>query len=303
MAIERKILERVVLIALSLGIGGQVPPWSSQLPQAVSEQRPTLESTLTPTPELPKPKETIIYNRFVKSPCSQRGDADEVGFKLPRKMDNEVVESLKKKTPDFQSGEAYEHTPLPESTPQPTPENKPAQYRQEFNLNIKPIFLANKEKIENLRINGALGNLELLEMYYPIYRSAQERFDVPWYLLWLIHDAESTLSQNPEAFNPALHYGAMQRATDFYPDSEVEEAAAGLEYLQDLRQNHPDDWKEILWAALKLDRDANDAGINDRLQALEKALESYSQEQEAERRVKIFRILTEIFTYGIYLSS
>lgn len=175
-------------------------------------------------------------------------------------------------------------------------------YRQEFEEQIKPVFLKNRENIVKLRPNGALGDLDVLRMYYPIYRSAQDRFNVPWFLLWMIHDAESTCSQDKNAFitPPVLdQYGAMQREINYYPQSKVEEAAKGFEYLSGLEQFRPDDWKEILWAASKLDRDAQNAQnlypLKDRNWTLGDALYAYCRQDEAERRIERFKTLLSIF--------
>lgn len=175
-------------------------------------------------------------------------------------------------------------------------------YNIEFREWVEPRFLANQQLISSLRRGGVMGRLDILRMYYPIYRAARDKFSVPWYLLWLIHDQESTCSLNSEAFEgwPNPNYGAMQRAIAFHPQSAVEEAAEGYEFLANLPQEHPaDDWKEILWAASKLDRDAKAwekiIPSKDRAFYLTRALYSYSAEGPASAREEIFNVLRRIF--------
>ena len=50
----------------------------------------------------------MIYNRFAKTPFSQNGDEGKARFQASPDNLGKAVESLKEKTPDFQSGEAYQ---------------------------------------------------------------------------------------------------------------------------------------------------------------------------------------------------
>lgn len=191
----------------------------------------------------------------------------------------------------------------PELPPPPTPEEKVKQYQDELETKIKPVFLENLEKIKQLQEKGCFGDFEALRKGYPICRIAQERFNLPWYLPWLNWAIESTCSLDSKAFDPASKYfGAGQRATQIYPNSEVERIAEGFEYLANLPQNHPTDWKELLWIAAKLDNDAKKAQeknpSKNRLWTLEDAQDSYlgdGGKTEAERRKIIFRELVRIF--------
>jgi hypothetical protein len=95
---------------------------------------------------------------------------------------------------------------------------------------------------------------EDLTIYYPIYRAAQDKTGVSWYLIWIIHEDESTVSRNANAFIlGAAHYGAMQRAVQFHPDSDIERASADYAFLGGLPQRHFDDWREIVWGATAID--------------------------------------------------
>lgn len=181
-------------------------------------------------------------------------------------------------------------------------------FRKEFETTVRPVFEKNQKELSDLREGGNLDKIEMLRMYYPIYRIAQEAFDVPWYLLWLIHDAESGLSTDPIAFgNTRENYGAMQRAKNTYGEVEVESIAFSYKYLANLPQNHPDDWREILWAAAKISRDAENAkrsyAHNNWNRALEEAQHAYCSKPEAIIRIERFRKLKEIFRVLVHSSS
>lgn len=174
-------------------------------------------------------------------------------------------------------------------------------YREEFEKTVRPVFEKHKKELSDLREGGNLDKIEMLRMYYPIYRTAQEAFNVSWYLLWLIHDAESGLSTDPTAFEDTReNYGAMQRAKKIYGELKVKSITFSYQYLANLPQNHPDDWREILWAAAKISRDAESAKRsyvhNDWNRALEEAQHAYCSKQEAEIRIERLRRLKEMFT-------
>lgn len=184
---------------------------------------------------------------------------------------------------------------------EPTIEEKIEQYKIELQETVAQSFSKNKGKIQGLRENGSFVRLDLLSMYYPIYRVAQDRFDVPWYLLWVIHDDESTCSIDTDAFIKGReHYGAMQRSVMTYPQALVNEIAFGFEYLSTLPQNHKDDWEEILWAASKISKDT-EAAIKESPNktwewGLEDAVRAYSALAHAVNRVARAKVLRDIFS-------
>ncbi len=196
-------------------------------------------------------------------------------------------------------------------------EEKLAHYRREFEEVVMPLFLEHHETIAKLRPNGLLDDLHTLSIYWLFFRTAQDAFNVPWYLPWMRHGLESTFSEDERAFDPNVYlytrqYGAMQRHIDVHPQYKVEEVAAGFEYLALLPQRHPEsDWKEILWAASKLDRDALDAyGKNPEKEVeqpywtLEDAIRSYlgvgPGNYEGQMQVKLFQKLRDkIFGYPV----
>jgi len=125
-----------------------------------------------------------------------------------------------------------------------------------------------------------------LKIYYPIYRAAQDRFGTPWYLTWIVHEAESTASQNPNAFiQGATHFGAMQRSVQYHPQEDADRAGAGFEYLATLDVRNPTDIKEIPWGASALAEYIQRAG------SILGGLELYSAAAPAQARYQKFLLI------------
>lgn len=136
-----------------------------------------------------------------------------------------------------------------------------------------------------------------VDMYYPIYKAAGDKFNVDWYLLWIVHQKESTVSRNLRAFDGSNGYaGAMQRNPYFYPEEIVDGASEGLEYLAELPQRHPTDWREIAFAAWKVNRDQQAAKEKGRSQPLLSALQAYGDDGEAYKRWQTYNSLKPIFS-------
>ncbi len=91
-----------------------------------------------------------------------------------------------------------------------------------------------------------------VELYFPIYKVVAEKYGIKWYLLWIVHEAESQASTDPNAFNGASgHIGGFQRSPG-WSESYVNKAAEGLEDLANFPQRDPSDWKEAAFAAWHL---------------------------------------------------
>lgn len=110
-----------------------------------------------------------------------------------------------------------------------------------------------------IKLNADPQQVEDLTMYYPIYRAGQDRYGVPWELLWITHQQESTVSRDPNAYtSDCVNCGAIGRAGKYHTDDDVKNANDGLEYLQLLPVRHPADGTylgdaaEIIWATLFL---------------------------------------------------
>ena len=153
------------------------------------------------------------------------------------------------------------------------------------------------EVIEKVQINADIFGKDRLEqytedlqIYYPIYKVAADRFNLSWYLVWIVHEQESTASRDEKAFLPGrTHYGAMQRAKKYHPDEIVDKIAQDLALLAFLPQRRSDDWKEIVWAAAKLDEDRRKFG------SLEAALYRYSAPGPAAFRLQQYLKYSQIF--------
>lgn len=104
---------------------------------------------------------------------------------------------------------------------------------------------------------------EDMDMYFDIYKAAEVETGVPWFLLYIKHAHETTVSRhrNPEESG---YVGAMQRDADLWPKEYLEEAITGWEFLRDSKDVRymkkkgykTNDVEEILFAAYKLRRDA-----------------------------------------------
>ena len=174
---------------------------------------------------------------------------------------------------------------------------KRIDFKVELQESVLPKLRASRERLGRLMPGGILSDFDSINKYWLIYRFAQDAYDVKWYGLMLTHAHESTFSRDPAAFSPNRKVvGAMQRTKELYKESQVNEASRGYEFLSRLSQNHPTDWKEILWAAWKLDQDArvtSNADKKDRNWAIGDAIQRYSPDGEIRRQE--FETLRGIF--------
>lgn len=146
--------------------------------------------------------------------------------------------------------------------------------------------------------------LEDFDMYFPIYLAADFKYEIPWYLLWLMHTHETTVSRErwPEMNG---YLGAMQRSSRYYPNSVVAEAIKGWEILDPLPQRYSktrgfptNDYEEIFFAAWKLRNDADQIRKNHPSLSYEEsfleALYSYSAPEFAAQRIRQYRYIQTI---------
>lgn len=131
------------------------------------------------------------------------------------------------------------------------------------------------------------------QIYYPFYKAVQNKFNVPWYLLYIIHEDESSASRDPRAFDGSTGFvGAMQRNPRVWNSSYVDTAAAGLEYLKNLPQRRHaghEDYREIAFAG----RFLKEQGVNEG--KIYKALHSYCVEKHAIRRFYLYNRYKAVF--------
>lgn len=139
-----------------------------------------------------------------------------------------------------------------------------------------------------------------LQIYFPIYFKAGEKYDIPWYLLWIIHQQESDVSRDEYALlgRDGFNIGAMQRAWRVYPDSVAEQAAAfAPDFLREIQTRDPNDLREICFAAWKLDADgkwwSRQSGQTGD-EAIHKALGAYCASIYADQRFEIYLALKPI---------
>lgn len=94
-----------------------------------------------------------------------------------------------------------------------------------------------------------------INLYYPIYKPIADKFNIDWYLIFIVHEKETGASAGTRGFLPSSYYkGAMQRDPILWDEDYVKEAVKELEYLKDLPQRHSDDWREIATGAAILNR-------------------------------------------------
>jgi hypothetical protein len=141
-------------------------------------------------------------------------------------------------------------------------------------------------------------HLKTVEMYYPIYKAASDKYDIDWYLLFIVHEAETGASRGERGFAPDSYYkGAMQRDPNIWPESYVRNSARGLEYLKKLPQRHSTDWREIASAAHMLSDNFHlykERGYTS-LEAYKRALLRYSAEGPALNRFNTLRKEAKVF--------
>ena len=182
------------------------------------------------------------------------------------------------------------------------PDQIQAEHENEFKTRNR---LLEKSQLEQFKVMETVENNPQVfseqdavdvEMYYPIYKAAGVKFNVDWYLLWIMHQEESTVSRDPNAFNGSDGYvGAMQRDPYFYPEEIVDGASEGLEHLTKLPQRHATDWREIAFAGWKINRDRQNAQNRGANEPLLSALFAYSAQGPALSRWDKFNYFSNIF--------
>ena len=134
-------------------------------------------------------------------------------------------------------------------------------------------------------------------MYYPIYKAVADKYDMDWYLIWIVHERETGASAGKRGFVPSSYYkGAMQRDPNVWSQSFVDNAAKGLKDLAKLPQRHKNDWKEIAAGAAILDRNINKYEDSGKIKAVLKSLILYSSDGEAYKRFNLYRKYHKIFS-------
>jgi hypothetical protein len=178
--------------------------------------------------------------------------------------------------------------------------------------------------IEKQRMFAGFRKLEMEQVLgdfkrnYPFYEAAKRKYGIPVTILWVVHGYETTFSRNPnpdvtvkdEKDIPHTYLGAMQRDPEFYPESVVDEAARGYEFLEALKPDTKEpgyhkangdkttDYKEILFAAWKMKKDAELIMKEEKIGFLEAVLKAqyrYSADWTAKDRVETFKKYYPLF--------
>jgi len=242
-------------IARGIKVVGGLIFASNMLLSGVSSPRPAKENTFSPTDS--SPPNTLSIENFLSSL-----EID------PPQTPTPVF------TPSPQPTEA-----LPSPTPEPTVD-----------------YLAMSKVISEMQKRPDVFSkrvIEDVEIYYPIYKAVGDKYGLKWYLLWIVHEAESTASIDPKAFERTTGpVGAMQINLSYH---NVDHAGDGLEYLATLLQRHPNDWKDIAGGASILARSIKNYSYLHKDLPIEVALERYASVRAGEYRFAIYEEYKKIF--------
>lgn len=152
--------------------------------------------------------------------------------------------------------------------------------------------------------------LDDLRMYFPMYIAAQKKYQIPWCLLWVIHEQETRASRDEHPSRGGFR-GAMQIAPGHMEDPWIQEAPDGWEMLDDLPQRyHPrnnssikdrfrtKDWEEILRSGSFINYQSRvryDNCSEDSI--LQVVTYNYSATYYGRQRVKKYEELKQLFGY------
>lgn len=202
-----------------------------------------------------------------------------VPFVLPPEAQGQAIPSQPQTIIEF---------PRPKVEPKLSPaEIREAQVKKE---------LKNVQKImnKNVKVFGKK-RIEDVNMYYPIYRAVADKYRIPWYLLFIVHEAETGASAGKRGFAPDSYYkGAMQLDPE-WTGSFMDGAAKGLKYLAKVPQRHSDDWKNIATGGRILSRNFRRYKRMGTDKATLNALLLYSAEGPAQKRYETFLQYEKLF--------
>lgn len=189
-----------------------------------------------------------------------------------------------------------------------SPEITPiAQYLQsiEGEKNILEEILINQGENVMLGIKNLSPeqNLEDFNIYYPIYRAAELKYGIPWFLTWIIHVHETTTSRHPNPLGSG-HIGAMQLSPEHFHKKEIIQAPMGWEFLDELPQRYSkklgwptNDWEDVLQAThfIRWVADWGETAEEDENKVLDVIRYRYSALEHGLRRTDKYYQLKELF--------
>jgi hypothetical protein len=173
----------------------------------------------------------------------------------------------------------------------------------EFNRNR--IVVENNDLFVGFKEIDRSDELEDFLKYFPFYKAGEEKYGVPWLLLWIIHLQESGVSRHP---NPERsgYLGGMQRNGYFYNDEFIRDSYRDWEFLNLLHQRYKkengsrtSDFEEIMFAAKKIRIDANliktaNLTLTDE-ESMLLAQYRYCANFYAEKRIEAYKNIKKIF--------
>jgi hypothetical protein len=130
------------------------------------------------------------------------------------------------------------------------PEINEPEYQAEFQA-ARAKILSHKSTFGNIFRESYDGTLLDFDKYFPFYHATAKKFGpkTPWFLIWIVHEEETSASRgirnNGTTPGSSVYVGAGQRDPRYWPQSVVNKAGKGLEYLAELPQRARTDWKEL----------------------------------------------------------
>lgn len=177
--------------------------------------------------------------------------------------------------------------------PTPTHLSKEELHKQEIQNELHSVIL-NMESHSDIFSNKYIQDVK---MYYPFYKAVADKYNIDWYLLWIIHEGETGASAGKKGFLSTSPYvGGMQILPMW--QKYAAKASGGLENLRSLPQRHANDWEQIALAAWIIDRNIKQYENNgdSKNVAVHNALKLYSALGPAERRFTLYVQYGKIFS-------
>lgn len=133
-------------------------------------------------------------------------------------------------------------------------------------------------------------------MYYPIYRPIADKFQIDWYLIFIVHEAETGASAGKKGFLDESYYkGAMQLDPEYWDQEYIKKAAKGLSYLANLPQRHADDWMNIAAGSKILADNFHKHKNLTKDRAVLFSLRRYSSREQADKRFETYKRFEKLF--------
>jgi hypothetical protein len=136
-----------------------------------------------------------------------------------------------------------------------------------------------------------------VKMYYRIYKEVAEKYNMDWYLLWIIHEAETGASAGKRGFAPGSYYIGGFQIAPFW-QKYANQAFRGLGDLSIIKTRHKSDAKQAALAGWILHRNITHSmkhhGASEN-SAVHNALRLYSARRPAEKRYKQYVKYKKIF--------